>query len=1043
MRYNGELVTTLNTSRLQELLTYLVINCNSPQSRQYLAFLFWPDSTEKHALNNLRQLLFQLRNELPEADYFLKVDTKTLRWNSKSDFALDVFEFDHCLAKAEEAEKAGNTSVQEKQLVEAVELYKGELLTSCYEEWIVPSRERLNQAYLGALKQLVDLMEAKRDYNSALFYSRKLLQSDQLRESTHRRIMRLYALMGDMAKALQAYEQCRKVLKRELAIEPGSETQSLIQRIQASHSTEADGPLKRGTIPGIDYCRMVDRKEEWNTLVDCWKAAINGNRQAVFISGEPGIGKTRLGRELLNYVSRQGYPSAYTKSYEAAGTLSYGAVTDWLRQEPIKNQLAELEPFWLQELVRLLPELLSEYRDLSHPGAIRESWQKKQFWEAITRGVLGNGKPRLLMLDDLQWCDGETLAWLEHLFYFDPSTKLLVVGMYRPAEARANDPLRELIATLRREGCLSEIALSNLDEVQTTELMSMMTNANMSQEDISYLYRETEGNPLFVIESVREGKYKGIGAKGKPLLGVRVKADQIPSKVKEVILARFESISQDTRELMELAATIGREFSFTVLTKASTRAETVVVKQLDELLEHHIIRELKSEVYDFSHDKIREVAYLEMSSAKKRLFHKLIAEAIEVIYGKTADQQYSQLAFHFDRSKQPEKAIFYYKKAAQAARNIFAYDVAINYLKRGLELLQKYAVGEQKDRLERNLQTDLSLSLYPLQGYSGEEVLKRCDRILDLCNKLKEQPAAPVMRFLAIGNITTGNFDKAIELGLRLYDHAKKFNDSVELVEADYVLGSAMNWKGNFKEAKKYFAEGIDKYNPNLQQQHIQRYGQNPMLICKIRLAGILWIFGETENAKRLEEEVLDDAVTINHPFSLSYVFGWSCLLHYLKGNIGQSLAMAERYFQEPIHGEFTAWRANIKALYGAALVKSGQQEKGINLIRDGLKINQQINVGIFSTYFSCLLAEALADQNKFEEAFSLLDEAFGIIKKTGERWLESEMYRIKGHIYLKVDPKNSSEAGRCFQAALDVAKAQGAEPFELKAMHSLKMVTL
>lgn len=1038
LEYKDEPVLLTNKPRLQELLTYLILHRDLPQTRQSIAFLFWPDSTERQALRNLRQLLFQLRQILPEADHFIKVDLRTLQWTKHSDVRYDVCEFEESLSIAKRAAADDNTSLQEGSLTKAVELYKGTLLASCYEEWILPERERLHQQYHDTLNSLICLLELKRDYEAALGYAKKLLLDDPLMESSYQTIMRLYALNGDKAKALQTYNRCRKMLKEELAASPSSKTEALFKRIMESKPAEPTSNPEEKYLFTEDW-PLINREGEWDILLDAWKKSLRGHMQSVFISGDPGIGKTRLARELMQFVGRQGYNTGYTKSYEAAGTLSYGAVTDWLREELLYKQLNQLETIWLQHLVRLLPELLSKYDELIPPKPIKEPWQKKQFLEAITRAILGNNKPRLLLLDDLQWSDSETLAWLEHLFHYDPAAKLLLVGMLRPAEASANKSLQKLITYLQKEDKLTEISLKELNQNYTDELAATIANHKLDKSSLSYIYRETEGNPLFIIESIREGKFwdgQGRIENSK----ASVEAIHIPAKVRKVILARFEELTPASRKLMELAATIGREFNFNLLVRASGNGEAEVVNLTEELLQQFIIRELGEETYDFTHDKIREVAYLEMSAARRRLFHRKVAESIETLYHDDLWQYCSRLAFHYDRSGNIGKAIHYYRRSGQSARDIFADNEAISYLNRALELSQERPKSEQKDRVERDLLIDSNLSLVPTTGYSSKKVLKNCDRILDICKKLGEPPNATVLRIFATGNIAIGRLNKAIRLGHQLHKHALETANCVELVESDYVLGSAMNWKGKFKEAKKYFSEGVEKYDPNLHREHIQRYGQNPMLICKIRLAGVLWILGETKKAEQMEKEALLEAKSLNHPLSLAYIIAWSCWIQNLKNNLTQCLEMGEQYFEKPIHGEIPSWGANTMALVGSALFRTGKVQRGITLMREGIEINKKINVWIISTYFKCLLAEALAYQGKLEEALTLFDEAFAMIQKTGERWLESEMYRIKGDIFYHI-PGKLVEAKTCYQKGLEVARRQGAVSLEKKVLDSLRKI--
>ena len=205
----GVAVTALGAARVQSLLAYLLLHRDAPQRRQRIAFLFWPDSSETQARTNLRQLLHYLRRDLPGAEAFLQVDAKMVKWCWEAPLSLDVADFEAALSRAEHA---ADSAARVAYLAKAVSHYGGELLPGCYDDWLVPKRERLRGQFLAALETLTHLCEEARDYPAALRYTERLLQSDPLRESAYRQTMRLYALSGDRAKALHVYPHLRGCL---------------------------------------------------------------------------------------------------------------------------------------------------------------------------------------------------------------------------------------------------------------------------------------------------------------------------------------------------------------------------------------------------------------------------------------------------------------------------------------------------------------------------------------------------------------------------------------------------------------------------------------------------------------------------------------------------------------------------------------------------------------------------------------------------------------------------------------------------------------
>ncbi|RME49340.1 MAG: 6-hydroxy-D-nicotine oxidase, partial [Chloroflexi bacterium] len=258
-------VTGVNTPRLQSLLAYLLLHSEAPQLRQQAAFLLWPDSTEAQARTNLRRELHHLRRALPGAGRFLQADAKSLQWLPDAPFTLDVADFEAAVAQAHQAEEAGHQTAVQTALAEAVELYRGDLLLSCYDDWILPERERLSHMFIQAMERLIQLLESRREYATAIRYARRLLRYDPLHEATYRRLMRLHALNGDRARALRVYHTCVTVLQRELAVEPSPATHEAYQRLLDMDTSPASPATP--VVKSVAEWRLVGRQPEWEQLL--------------------------------------------------------------------------------------------------------------------------------------------------------------------------------------------------------------------------------------------------------------------------------------------------------------------------------------------------------------------------------------------------------------------------------------------------------------------------------------------------------------------------------------------------------------------------------------------------------------------------------------------------------------------------------------------------------------------------------------------------------------------------------------------------------
>lgn len=719
-------LTTISVPRQQGLLAYLVLHRDTPQDRSYLAFLLWPDSTEGQAHTNLRKLLYQLRQAFPEIDRFLSTNNRTVQWRTAQAgdaFTLDILQFEQALLRAEQANKDRDAITRRQALEQAVSLYRGDLLPSCYDEWILPERDRLRQLFLQTAEDLLVLLEQERDYAVAISVAQRLLRHDPLHEATYRQLMRLYALRGDRAAALRVYHNCATALERELGTEPGATTraayEAILQAGDASKTSTGPRPSRGTAAP------YVGRKMEWRALQEAWRKTTGGHAQLVLLSGEAGIGKTRLAEEMLAWAGRQGITTAGAHCYTAEGRLAYAPVTAWLRADAVQNALASLDPIWLTEIARLVPEVLIKHPGLPRPTPMTEGWQRHPFFEALARSVLNAHRPLLLLLDDLHWCDPETLEWLHYLLRFDPKACLLLIGTVRSEEVLPGHPLFTLIGALQREELVTEIALGPLS---TSEMISLAEHTLGHQLDPSMgqvLSAETEGNPLFVVEVARAGTLEERSAGSPVPIDARSLLTQtgskLPPTIQSVLATRLAQLSPQTREVAHVAAVIGRAFSFPVLVRASGQEEGSVVRGLDELWQRRIVREQSittPESYDFSHEKLREQAYYSLSPMHRRLLHRRVAEAIEEIDAGDLESASGQIAAHYERAGLPEQAIPYYQRAGAAARRLYANIEAIHMFEQAAALLESCAAGQ----VRQNVPWATAAQVYEALGDMATEI---------------------------------------------------------------------------------------------------------------------------------------------------------------------------------------------------------------------------------------------------------------------------------------------------------------------------------
>ncbi|MCJ7735030.1 MAG: AAA family ATPase, partial [Anaerolineales bacterium] len=567
--YDGETVPGIESPRLQSFLAYLLIHQDSPQSRQQLSYTFWPDSSESQARTNLRNMLYRLREVLPEADQYLDIGSQTLWWQPDAPFKTDLDDFKRAVDHTEDTGNGKDQAAHQQALKEAVEAYQGDLLPNCYDDWIIPERESLSQAYLRLLEELVEILELGQEYDAAIQAAQQLIRHDPLHENSYQLLMNLYALNGEKARAIRTYHQCVDALEKELGLDPSPAIMALYHQLM-----EREIEMKEPPRVSEKGSKLVGRDAPWETLQKTWNDFNQGTR-LLLIMGEAGIGKTYLAEEFARWARREGINTLITHSYPTMGELAYTPVTTLLRNKLVKSKFPSLEESWLRELIRLMPELAVEYPDLPEPEHLTESWQRQRLFEASARALLSGESRLILVLDDLQWCDRETLDWLRFLVEYVSETKLMIIGTIRTEDLIVESPLINLFSDLERSNKITEILLDRLDLETTRVLAADLWGENLDEGDADRLFRETEGNPLFVAEMVRAGLITQTAADPDTRI--------LPPKIQAVIESRLNALSPPALELATIAAVVGRDFEFDLLIRAGDGNEEALVRGLDEL----------------------------------------------------------------------------------------------------------------------------------------------------------------------------------------------------------------------------------------------------------------------------------------------------------------------------------------------------------------------------------------------------------------------------------------------------------------------------
>lgn len=688
---------SITSQRLQGLLAYIALHRTEPQTRQHIAFLIWPDSSESQAHTNLRTLLHRFQTTLPNIALLLRIDTQTIAWQPNVEIGLDVIDFETSVSLAQKAVKSGDITASCNALENAVTYYKGDLLSNCYDEWVLSERERLSQILLDTLEKLVGLLEQSRNYTAAIAYTRRLVTLDPLNEAIYLRLMNLYVLNGERASGLRTYHSCVSALQTELGIAPGKALRLAYEKIVSAENSPS---FKTAATPLENSVTIIGRDREWRQLQASIEVATAGKAHMVVLSGEAGIGKTRLSEELVRWANRQGFSTAFAHCYAAEGDLAFAPVSILLHSDGLRTSLQRLDSEWLSDISRIAPDLFTGNPKIPPVGPITERWQRQRLFEALARAVLSTERATLLVIDDLQWCSRDSLEWIHFLLRFATTTHVLLVGTVRVEEIDGNQPLTELFNQLRSEAKLTEINLSPLNAEDTARLGASVIGNQLSQDQAITLFAETEGNPLFVIETIRANF-----ADDKPYPQAennqRPTSTILPSKVQAVIERRLDQLTPNTRKVVEVAAVIGRSFTFEVLSQAVDLDEDALVMGLDELWQRHILHEQGSAAYDFTHDKLRAVTYANLKPTRRKILHRRVAQALETCFIYDLDNRSGQIASHYAVAGIKAKAATYYQRAGLYSRQLFAHDIALAQFQNALQQLDAHTDTERSEVFEQ------------------------------------------------------------------------------------------------------------------------------------------------------------------------------------------------------------------------------------------------------------------------------------------------------------------------------------------------------
>ena len=803
---------------------------------------------------------------------------------------------------------------------------------------------------------------------------------------------------------------------------------------------------------------LVERDEVLAHLHTAWTQARQGQRQFVFITGEAGIGKTAVVEAFMTQVAidptvwlaqgqcveQYGTGEAYLPILEALGQLCRPP-----QGERLVALLRQQAPTWLGQMPWLLtPEDRDRLHDELH-GTTRARMLREL---ATVLDTLTAATPLVLVLEDLHWSDYATLDLLAFLARRHTPAQLLVLGTYRPVEMIMQEhPLRTVVYELQRQGYGREIALESLSAGAVATYLTARFPAHQFPDGLAvWLQRHTDGMPLFLVTLVASWVARGILTAQENRWRLTAELahleTEVPEGLRPLLEQQIARLAPAARRVVEVASLAGVEFAApTVAAGLGTNVEEVET-ECDALVRQGLLRSVgvttwpdgtPAMQYAFVHALYQHIAAQRLGDGHKLRLHQRLGLRLEMAYGGRVGEIAAELAEHFVRGQDTERAIHYLHTAGVQAQHRSAHQEACRHFTQGLTLLATLPETPARAHDELQFHCALGTSLIATRGFAATAVEQTYARARELCQQLQDmQQLVPVLVGLWGLYDVRDQLPQARDMGEQLLALAHRQHDQALLVPAHRMLGEPLFWLGEFCAARAHLEQGIALYDPQQHRAHGLRYGHDAGTSCLGFLARVLWHLGYPDQALRRSREALALAEELGHPFSLAFTLRQTVGLSLLCREAHEVLTRTQRLLTLATEYGFAQMVASGTHDRGWALAMQGHVAEGIALIRQGYAAFRA--TGGERGSLLALLAEALGKAGEAKEGLRVLAEGLAWVEQHGERVHEAELYRLKGELLLALSGDNTTAAHSCFQQALHVARQQQAKALELRAAMSL-----
>jgi len=811
----------------------------------------------------------------------------------------------------------------------------------------------------------------------------------------------------------------------------------------------------------------VGREKAHEELREALRSAFAGKGLLMCVPGEPGMGKTTLVEDFLSDLragsqscviargrcsERLAGTEAYLPWLEALDSLLRGADAQsrlsGLSGESIAQTTKRVAPTWYAQAMPLQPDDSSVERLLAERAASQER-MKREFVALLEE--VSERRPVVLFFDDLHWADISTIDLLAYLASKFDSIRVLIIATYRPSDLLlAKHPFLQVKPDLQARGMCRELELEFLSRSEIEKYLALEFPEHRFPAELpALIHAKTEGNPLFMADLVRYLRDRGVIAEnqGRWVLAHSLPSVErdLPESVRGMIERKIAQLSEEDRRLLVAASVQGYEFDSTIVAKALGLDPADVEERLEALERIYALLRLVNEKefpgrvltlrYRFVHVLYQNALYASLRPTRRAQLSATVAEALLGCYGKQSATVASELAFLFEAARDWSRAAEHYLVAANNASEVFALQEAGVLAQRGLEMLRLLPETADSANQELMLQTMLGQSLMVARGFAVPEVEQAFIRARELSLQLNDIAQLFRAQFsLAIVYVVRADYERAFDYGEQCLRLSEKARHQAMCMQSHWVIGLSQCYLGKFTAARDHFEQTIAIHDAAGINSVASIYGA---VLSRAHLARILLYLGYPDQSQRVMSEAIPRAERLRFPVAVANTLALAAYLEAFHHNVQKTLELAAATaWQGEEHG-LPYYAAVASLMRGWALAMQNEEE-AIAQIRQGLAAHLAMGNKQQHGYFLSLLAEAMNQAGRAEEALEVLGEALDVAKQTNEPFYEAELYRLKGDALVKAGVGSLADAESCFRRAIEIARQQETKSFELRAATSL-----